>query len=80
MCNKGICVKNILQYYEDVDCILCIGDDKTDEDMFKALHANLFEQKNVQLFTCIVGFPERSAAKYFCENPESLLNVLSKLG
>lgn len=35
--NKGEIVKRILRENRDVDFIFCAGDDKTDEDMFRAL-------------------------------------------
>lgn len=38
--NKGEIVKRILYHNPDAEFIFCAGDDKTDEDMFRAL--NLF--------------------------------------
>ncbi|TFY57743.1 hypothetical protein EVJ58_g6839, partial [Rhodofomes roseus] len=35
--NKGEIVKRILYYNPDADFVFCAGDDKTDEDMFRAL-------------------------------------------
>ncbi|KFH65384.1 alpha,alpha-trehalose-phosphate synthase (UDP-forming) [Podila verticillata NRRL 6337] len=35
--NKGEIVKRLLNQHPDVEFILCAGDDKTDEDMFRAL-------------------------------------------
>lgn len=35
--NKGEIVKRLLSQHPDVEFILCAGDDKTDEDMFRAL-------------------------------------------
>ncbi|KAK0203723.1 trehalose 6-phosphate phosphatase [Desarmillaria ectypa] len=42
--NKGEIVKRILYYNPDAEFIFCAGDDKTDEDMFRAL--NLFPPSN----------------------------------
>ena len=36
--NKGATVRKIMASYPDADFIFCVGDDKTDEDMFLALH------------------------------------------
>lgn len=36
--NKGATVRKILAASTDADFVLCIGDDRTDEDMFVALH------------------------------------------
>ncbi|KAG0208753.1 threalose-6-phosphate phosphatase [Mortierella sp. GBA30] len=35
--NKGEIVKKLLSQHPDVEFVLCAGDDKTDEDMFRAL-------------------------------------------
>ncbi|KAF9293443.1 threalose-6-phosphate phosphatase [Mortierella antarctica] len=35
--NKGEIVKRLLSLHPDVEFVLCAGDDKTDEDMFRAL-------------------------------------------
>jgi len=35
--NKGEIVKRLLSQHPDADFVLCAGDDKTDEDMFRAL-------------------------------------------
>ncbi|SAM07399.1 hypothetical protein [Absidia glauca] len=37
--NKGEIVKRILTQHADVDLVICAGDDKTDEDMFRMLSA-----------------------------------------
>jgi trehalose 6-phosphate synthase/phosphatase len=35
---KGYALKNLFNF-QQYDCCICIGDDKTDEDMFDAVHA-----------------------------------------
>lgn len=37
--NKGVIVKRILRENPDMDLVVCAGDDKTDEDMFRFLSA-----------------------------------------
>jgi len=53
------------------DFILSIGDDTTDEDMFKALPE--------QAYTIKVG-TDQTAAKYIIDNPTEVLSFLDKLG
>ncbi|KAI8365650.1 glycosyltransferase family 20-domain-containing protein [Choanephora cucurbitarum] len=45
--NKGEIVKRILAKNPDTNLVLCAGDDKTDEDMFRALSAAHYQQKNI---------------------------------
>ncbi|MBN2546231.1 MAG: trehalose-phosphatase, partial [Spirochaetes bacterium] len=52
------------------DFILAIGDDVTDEDMFKVLPVNSF--------SIVVGY-RKSAAKYFVNNHHSVLKLLKEL-
>lgn len=67
--NKG---KAVVQLVNEInpDYILCIGDDATDEDMFNELPANAVTIK--------VG-NKQSAAKYFVENKEEVLQLLTEL-
>jgi trehalose 6-phosphate synthase/phosphatase len=51
--NKGEIVKKLLHKTPNADSISCAGDDKTDEDMFKAIRrANLVD---ASVFTCTIG-------------------------
>jgi trehalose 6-phosphate synthase/phosphatase len=70
--NKGAAVTRILAAAK-YDFILCVGDDTTDEDMFRKLATR------VEAFTIKVG-NEASFAKYNLHNPfmvQSLLQTLS---
>ncbi|KAM9976951.1 hypothetical protein ACTFIR_010800 [Dictyostelium discoideum] len=71
--NKGEIVKMILQKI-DADFILCIGDDKTDEDMFKALY-------NVPSFTIRVcgDLEESTKARGVVESSSEVLTLLNRL-
>lgn len=51
MINKGEIVKRIMIQYPDSDFIVCAGDDKTDEDMFRTLSAAYFTRYQDQLNT-----------------------------
>lgn len=67
--NKGVAVHDILagKHY---GFILCIGDDTTDEDMFKALPKNGISVK--------VG-PKDTAAKYYVKDQREVLNLLKRI-
>jgi len=67
--NKGKAALNWL-YNRDADFILAIGDDHTDEDIFKALPESAYTIK--------VG-SNISAAKYFVRNPREVRLVLKEL-
>ena len=67
--NKGTAVEQFLSMVKE-DFMLAIGDDKTDEDLFRSLPQ--------QAYTLKVGEPS-STARYYIRNPEEVLQLLSKL-
>lgn len=68
---KGIALKNILSG-SDYDYILCIGDDKTDEEMFELLGEN----KNADTIKVGEG---KSAAKYRLNNVKEVISLLNEI-
>lgn len=59
-----------------VDFILCIGDDRSDEEMFNTMeHAKLDE---VEIFPCVVG-QRPSKAPYYLNDAGEVLQLLAKL-
>lgn len=68
--HKGAIVTEIMSQ-EKWDFILCIGDDYTDEDMFKALPE--------RAFTIHVGNDEDTSAKYQLEKVKDVVEFLTKL-
>jgi trehalose-phosphatase len=46
--NKGEIVKRILAGNPETNLVICAGDDKTDEDMFRALSAAHYQQRMQQ--------------------------------
>ncbi|RYF86601.1 MAG: bifunctional alpha,alpha-trehalose-phosphate synthase (UDP-forming)/trehalose-phosphatase [Chitinophagaceae bacterium] len=66
--DKGTAVKKILQR-EEYDFIFAVGDDKTDEDMFKLL----MDKPNC--FSIKVG-PDASFAKYNLHTPQMVVSLL----
>ncbi len=69
--NKGTFIKKIIAAKE-YDYIFAVGDDRTDEDMFKAL------AKSKNTFTIKVG-PEASYAHYNLHSPQMVVSLLERL-
>ena len=85
--NKGIIIKKLLQRHTDLDFCLCVGDDKTDEDMFRAIleECALYPQNPTLLkdwcFTCTIGSGQKKTlAKYHVNTPEQMVSMLMRIG
>jgi trehalose 6-phosphate synthase/phosphatase len=75
--NKGEIVKRLMGMIKGVDFVFCAGDDKTDEDMFKALK-HISPACNA--FTCTVGgSAKKTQAGWHVERSEDIVNVLTEL-
>jgi trehalose-phosphatase len=72
--NKGEMVKRILVLYPNVDFILCVGDDRTDEDMFRAIRTTV--PIEISYFTCILG-EKSSQAQYCMKDSDELVNFIT---
>jgi len=76
--NKGEIVRQIISIHPDCDFVLCAGDDRTDEDMFKALDDSDIDRDSV--FTTIVGPPsKKSIAQWRVSEPQDLIDVMEVL-
>jgi len=76
--NKGEIVRQLINVHPDCDFVLCAGDDRTDEDMFKAL-SNLDISKD-NIFTTIVGPPSKiSTAHWRVNEPSNLIDIMEVL-
>lgn len=75
---KGFIIKEILNTCDknDVDFVMCVGDDVTDEDMFVAL-SHEPELRNV--FTCTVGKKEKTCSTAYLEKQSEVLDTLHAL-
>jgi len=76
---KGYIIKEILNTCEkdkNVDFVMCIGDDVTDEDMFVAL-AQETQLQNV--FACTVGLKQKTSATVYIEKQSDVLTALDSL-
>ena len=69
--NKGLFVKFLLKSFKNSKklTVIYLGDDKTDEDVFKALKNGI---------TILVGHNKKSSAKYSLKNPTEVVAFLQK--
>ena len=59
------------------DFVLCIGDDKSDEDMFESI-ADAVVAPSAEVFACTVG-RKPSKAKYYLEDIGDVIHMLEGL-
>ncbi|KAL6534742.1 putative alpha,alpha-trehalose-phosphate synthase 11 UDP-forming [Orobanche gracilis] len=83
--SKGVVVKNVTQTLWDngkaADFILCIGDDRSDEDMFEAIANSVADRLlpgNARVFACTVG-QKPSMAKYYLDDTSQVIKMLQGL-
>lgn len=82
--SKGIVAERLLLTMQQKgvvpDFVLCIGDDRSDEDMFGVI-ASARESLSpiVDVFPCTVG-QKPSKAKYYLEDTSEILRMLQGLG
>lgn len=76
--NKGASASEVVRRLREggakAEWIFCVGDDRTDEDMFKVLE-QISEEEGVAVTTCTVG-KKRTAAKYFLGSVTEVLELL----
>jgi trehalose 6-phosphate synthase/phosphatase len=76
--NKGEIVRQIMNIHPDGDFVLCAGDDRTDEDMFKSLADSNINKDNI--FTTIVGpSSKKSIASWRVSEPKDLIDIMEVL-
>jgi len=59
------------------DFLLCLGDDRSDEDMFESI-ANLALPTTSQVFACTIGY-KPSRAKYYLDDTGHVIRLLEGL-
>lgn len=78
--NKGSVVNRVVAQNDTIDFVLCVGDDKTDEDMFRTLERIQASGTEVVQFIVIVGSHERKTlAKWRIESSTKFLDLLNLL-
>ncbi|KAL2467335.1 hypothetical protein Adt_43186 [Abeliophyllum distichum] len=82
--SKGIAAEKILRSMAEngrqVDFVLCIGDDRSDEDMFEVMGnaINSAILSNTSVFACTVG-QKPSKAEYYLEDTAEVIRMLEAL-
>lgn len=78
--NKGEVIKRGVSQHPDATFVLCAGDDKTDEDMFRVLANMKRGGVNQIAFTITIGpADKRTLAVWHVETPNQFIDVLKKL-
>lgn len=83
--SKGVVAEKIFtsmtEKGEQADFVLCIGDDRSDEDMFEligtAVSRNILSY-NTEVFGCTVG-QKPSKAKYYLDDSSEVVAMLESL-
>lgn len=84
--NKGEIVKRILSKNPDTNLAICAGDDKTDEDMFRALSSahqspsSVWPERDSHLYSITVGPSEKKThANWHVNTPQEIIQMLQTL-
>lgn len=84
--NKGLVVEklisNMIVNVKTPDFVLCIGDDRSDEDMFESIGRSVSDGSlpgTAEIFACTVG-QKPSTAKYYVETSGEAVKLLELLG
>lgn len=83
--SKGLVFQSLLSSMKSKgkspDFVLCIGDDRSDEDMFESIASSLDNSSlpdNAEVFACTVG-QKPSMAKYYLDDPAEVIKMLQGL-
>lgn len=66
---------------KQADFVLCIGDDRSDEEMFEAIASSVAERslpETTEIFACTVG-QKPSMAKYYLDDTVEVMKMLQGL-
>ncbi|KAK8524557.1 hypothetical protein V6N12_029422 [Hibiscus sabdariffa] len=83
--SKGVVAEKIFTAMAErgkpADFVLCIGDDRSDEEMFEIIGSAISSgvlSSNTSVFACTVG-QKPSKAKYYLDDPAEVVNMLDAL-
>ncbi|KAI8838653.1 HAD-like domain-containing protein [Chytridium lagenaria] len=73
--NKGEIVKRLVAAHPDLDFVFCVGDDKTDEDMFRSLRRSELAEE-VYFNLTIGSATKKTKASWHVAAPEQLIELM----
>jgi hypothetical protein len=83
--SKGLVAKRLLSIMQEnemsPDFVLCIGDDRSDEDMFEVITTSMAGPsiaENAEVFACTVG-RKPSKAKYYLDDTAEIVRLMQGL-
>jgi trehalose 6-phosphate synthase/phosphatase len=80
--SKGVVVEELLAMMAvkgaSPDFVLCIGDDRSDEDMFESIATTISCSHIAEVFACTVG-QKPSKAKYYLDDIMEVIKLLQGL-
>lgn len=76
--SKGKAVLDILSGEDDVGLLLCMGNDKSDEDMFAVVEDKKTKMNIHAAYSCVVG-QKPSNAPYYVNDTSDVVQLLEKL-
>ena len=83
--SKGIVVESLIASMQAAgkppDFVLCIGDDRSDEDMFEKIACSIANPSTptiAEVFACTVG-QKPSMAKYYLDDTEDVIKMIQGL-
>lgn len=75
-------IRGMVERGEAPEMVMCIGDDRSDEDMFESILSTVTNPELLiqpEVFACTVG-RKPSKAKYFLDDVTDVLRLLKGLG
>ena len=83
--SKGLVADKIFSSMSEsgkqADFVLCVGDDRSDEDMFEIISSSISRNilsSNASVFACTVG-QKPSKAKYYLDDTTEVISMLESL-
>jgi len=75
---QGEIVKRLLENHPDVDFVFCAGDDRTDEDMFKAIKKSSLPVDSY-FCTMVDSASKKTSAGWHVNSPQDIIQTIKKM-